>query len=142
MNEAFKNNLKHNLKHNLKRRTTKRYLPGKKENTYFNRIFFQACTCAVLIAVVFAVVKFGGENAAEFKSSLKNAIESNLTKNDINAVKVFIEKSVSKIKKSDAPDKSVPEKSKAAIKVENTNIGKGMVIVENNTSQDESISPG
>ncbi len=90
---------------------------------------------------LFAVLKIGGDNVSGLKNSLKEAVGSSITSNQIDYFKEFVQKGINKIKKADLPFNSNDMETKAVIRVENTYSG-GHVIAENTLAEEQSISPG
>ncbi len=120
------------MKNALRNERIKQYYRKNKnnENIYFNRIFFQACICVVLIVILSAVIKFGGDNVLVFKANLKNAISSSITKSQIESLKTFIQKNTEKIKNETLPDFNNKNSDETENEIENT-------LIENEEIYDE-----
>ena len=123
---------------NLSRNTKNRQ---KNEKNGINRLFYQACICAVLILLLTAVLKIGGDNVEGLKNSLREAVSSNITESQIENFKEFVQKGINKIKKTDLNSENENKETNAVIKIENT-YSKANIIAENTLAEEQSISPG
>ena len=147
MKEFLKNSavytkyLKNNTSYSRYNLNRNKNVKAQNEKNGINRLFYQACICAVLIVFLFAVLKIGGDNVSDLKNSLKEAVSSNITASQIEDFKDFVKKGFNSIKKSDLPFKNNNEETKAVIRIENT-YSKGNIVVENTTAEEQSISPG
>ena len=107
----------------------------------FGRLFYQACICAVLVVLLFAVLKIGGDNVSGLKNSLKEAVGSSMTSSQIDYFKEIVQKGINSIKNTDLPFNNDDVETKAVIRIENT-YSKGSIIAENTLAEEQSISPG
>lgn len=140
--KEFLKNSKAYSKYNINRtRFKNRNNKGSDDKNIFNRLFYQACICAVLVVLLFAVLKIGGDNVSGLKNSLREAVGSSITSSQIDYFKEIVQKGINSIKKTDLPFNNNDVETKAVIRIENT-YSKGSVIAENTLAEEQSISPG
>ncbi len=138
----FLKNSKAYSKYNINRNRLKsRNNKGSDDKNIFNLLFYQACICAVLVVLLFAVLKIGGDNVSGLKNSLREAVGSSITSSQIDYFKKIVQKGINSIKKTDLPFNNDDVETKAVIRIENT-YSKGNVIAENTLAEEQSISPG
>ena len=105
------------------------YNRKRNKNSGQNRLFFQACTCAAIAALAFAVFNFGGERFEPLRERLKNAIETDITEEQINYIKGFITDITEGIRKTSDKIDITDDVKPASVRVERTDI-------ENEQSED------
>lgn len=138
----FLKNSKAYSKYNINRNRLKsRNNKGSDDKNIFNLLFYQACICAVLVVLLFAVLKIGGDNVSGLKNSLREAVGSSITSSQIDYFKKIVQKGINSIKKTDLPFNNDDVETKAVIRIKNT-YSKGNVIAENTLAEEQSISPG